>query len=108
MGRYICKACGNSCREDELVVKLIRSNDWYSPDEYDDPRCPECGSDDVWEAADCPICGEEYIAEGNGDICPDCERAIVKAIDDLAEKLGRYDVYDAKLAIVNFISEWEL
>jgi len=107
MGRYICKTCGNSCNEDELVVKLIRSNDWYSPDEYDDPRCPECGSDDVWEAEECPICGEYYIKEDGGAICPDCEEAIMEAIDDLAKNLNKYEPQQAKDEIINFIAEKE-
>ena len=107
MGRYICKDCGKSCYEDELVVKWIRSNDWYSPDEYDGPRCPECGSYDVWEAAECPICGEYYIEEDGGPICPDCEAAIMAAIDDLAKNLNKYEPQQAKDEIINFIAEKE-
>lgn len=103
--RMICEDCHHVFDEEEAGVgKMLFPGSEVEPPEYDDMRCPECGSEDIEESALCPICGE-YYRELDGDICKNCQSAIVEAIDDLAEKMADGDVQDAKDAIVAFVSE---
>lgn len=107
MGRFICKNCGKVLDEEDLVVRLYSPETRYEPAEYTDPECPDCGSEDIWDAEECPICGEYYIKDDGGAICPDCEEAIMAAIDDLAKNLNKYEPRQAKDEIINFIAEKE-
>lgn len=103
--KMICSDCGHVFNaEDAAGGKMLFPGSEVEPPEYEDDRCPECGSEDIEEAALCPICGE-YFSTYDGDICGDCKVAIVDGVNDLADKLAEGDVQDAKDAIIAFISE---
>lgn len=48
-----CERCGHLCDEDDL--EIAEWNEWhpygetYVPEHFDEPRCPECGSEQIYE-----------------------------------------------------------
>ena len=108
----ICECCGHVFEdEDAAGGEMIYSGSEINPPEFAEPRCPECGSEDIEEADRCPVCGKWATSwDLRGGLCGDCINALADAIDGLVmERLGEgIQSHDAKEALIEYIQEeWD-
>jgi hypothetical protein len=75
---YICNNCHSVF--DEPCKDYDRSTG------TNDTTCPECGSDDIEDAAICPVCGnwraDNNIAFETEHCCADCAKRLKSAVAD--------------------------
>lgn len=101
----ICKDCGQTFEEEEVVVKKEHMGEFWGAEAYEERcYCPHCGSSEFDEAEQCKICGEWFMQERWEEECPDC-------MNDLSEELhklkNKYNMtYDDFKSFVADVFEW--
>lgn len=75
--KYFCANCEHVFDEEDADCNVYRQyNDGACIDEVEYSACPNCGSEDLCDAAECAICGEWYAGcELIGDVCKECLKA---------------------------------
>ena len=75
--KYFCADCEHVFDEDDAECHVCREyDDRGCVDVVEYYACPNCGSEDICEAAECAICGEWYADDALiGDVCEECLKA---------------------------------
>lgn len=75
--KYFCADCQHVFDDYDAERHVCREyNDGVCIDELVFDACPNCGSEDLCEAAECAICGEWYAdVELIGGVCEECLKA---------------------------------
>ena len=83
--KYICYHCDNVFDEQDAGwdCEMIGEGSMRGPQWYN--TCPNCGSDEIYEAQTCPICGEAY--GGTEDYCDNCLEYIAASFTDYIRNL---------------------
>lgn len=86
----ICKECGATFNDEDAGTVQGDRGYFGSARAYEDVAvCPECGCDDLAEAALCPICEEYFNSEdegidtSEGAVCPECMKRVKMTFDAL-------------------------
>lgn len=106
--KWKCNQCGK-----EFTAHLGQGHkDFFS---FENPVCPECGSDDTEELVACDLCGTEWQnhrleSYGKLYICPGCKAMFKRAADEAVNQIwqyarGRKHTEEIRSAFAEFLEE---
>ena len=98
----ICKDCGQTFDEEDVVVEKECVGEYWGVDAYQELYyCPHCGSDQFDEAHKCRICGEWFYQEGYEEQCAECMSELSEDLHKLKNKYNMtYDDFKECVADV--------
>ena len=87
MRKCKCKDCG-AVFDEAVPTKEKMGEFWGAPAYEDRWVCPECGSDEFYDATECKTCGEWFIDERAEEHCPKCMEEFSKELSKVKDHFG--------------------